>query len=82
MRFGGLPEVGRPDLGPERNDSTDDNDVVDEGRMRMSCRYGPGATLDFTDSDSMTTDNPKVTQPPSKAHRTLPIQSVITGVWV
>ncbi len=50
VRFGGLPEVGRPDLGPERNDSTDD-DVVDEGRMRKSHRHGAGTTLDCTDSD-------------------------------
>ncbi len=32
--FGGLLEVGRSDLGPEHNDSIDDDDVVDGGRAQ------------------------------------------------
>ncbi len=71
VRFKGRLEVGRPDLGPELNDSTDDDDVVDGGRTRKSQRAG--ATLDCTDSygndnpEVMATDNPEVSQPPSKA---------------
>ena len=81
VRFGGRLGAGRPDLSPEHSDSTDDDDVVDDGRTRKSQRAG--ATLDCTDSDSTATGNSEVTQPPSKARRTLPIQPPIseaTGV--
>ena len=36
VRFGGRLGVGRLDLSPELNDSTDDDDVVDGGRQRKS----------------------------------------------
>ena len=81
VRFGGRLEVVRLDPSPEHNDSTEDDDVVDCGRTRKSQRAG--VTLDCTDSDSTATDSPEVTQPPSKARRTLPVQSPIseaTGV--
>jgi hypothetical protein len=32
VRFRGFLEVGRPDLGPEHNNSTDDDFVVDGGK--------------------------------------------------
>ena len=73
IRFGGRLGVGRLDLSPEHNVSTDDDDVVDGGRPRKYRRAR--ATLDCTNSDSMATDNPDMTQPPNKARRILSVQS-------
>jgi hypothetical protein len=74
--FGGCLGVGRLDLSPELNDSTEDDVVVDGGRQRKSQRAG--ATLDCTDSDSTATGDPEMTQPPSKARRTLYVQSPVS----
>ncbi len=76
MRFGGRLGIGRLDLSPELNVSTDDDDVVDGGRQRKSQRAG--ATLDSTDSDSTATGDPEMTQPPSKARRTQYVQSPVS----
>jgi hypothetical protein len=76
VRFGGRLGVGRLDLSLEHNVNTDDDDAVDGGRPRKYRRAR--ATLDCTDSDSMATDNPEVTQPPNKARRILSVQSPIS----
>ncbi len=68
VRFGGLPEAGRPDLDPDHSDN--DSDV--EVGKRKSSRRKAGAAQDCTDSDSSARGNLlEEPRPPSRVRRTL-----------
>ena len=80
VRFGGLPEAGRPDLDPDHSDHASDEDVGDGGTKRKSNRRKAGAAKDCTDSDSSEGNNLMgEPHPPSRVRRTLTPRAATTA---
>jgi hypothetical protein len=71
VRFGGLSETKRPDLGSERSDAVSSDSAEGGGLKRKPRRHEAGEAQNCTDSDSSTVDDlTEQPRPSSRARRT------------